>query len=599
MNLKEELFSIKDNVDKLSKATEDEFLSIGGKMRNFYERTKEISSLSYKVAEIVSGDSINDAIKGLNGILDKIMAYFAITERETSEGEESFKVIINQINEVVEQTQRFKTIIRSLVMLGISNRIESARLNKQEFDFIAIANNIEELSNIIGNKSLAIKEKSYKLISVINENSKKIGKLSSQQKKHTELILNETRQTLDELSEKHSVASKQAEIIASKMDGITKNISELVSSMQFHDITRQQMEHVSEAIAKINEEFEKGHLKEKTLISESVYAVKNVCELQAAQLSNTLHEFIGAAIRIKDNLKSISKNILEIKDASMKAVGVASETSESFLIEMGKNLSEVTNRISQNKEINIELSGSIKSVASTVGELSSFVDDIDEIGSDIELIAMNSSVKSAKTGSEGAALGVLADSVKRLSADARSETSAVAELLMEVASISDSLKQKIETKEKSLKEDVELKDLLANLENLIISLKMLNDKILSNLHLIDKKVLELSNEINDQAENFNSHELMERELNSNIIKLNMMSRFIEDNYDAMLNQNDIEKLSAFEVKYTMRQEREVHRRFRGIKSMAKEVNDKIEKESQTPKPSSNKEGELGENVELF
>ena len=65
----------------------------------------------------------------------------------------------------------------------------------------------------------------------------------------------------------------------------------------------------------------------------------------------------------------------------------------------------------------------------TVGEIATFVGDIEKIGEEIKLIALNAQIKSAYTGDEGAALGVLAEAIQRLSIDAIDHTGAVSAYL--------------------------------------------------------------------------------------------------------------------------------------------------------------------------
>jgi len=65
-----------------------------------------------------------------------------------------------------------------------------------------------------------------------------------------------------------------------------------------------------------------------------------------------------------------------------------------------------------------------------------FVSSIEEVGSEIELIAINASIKAAHTGDEGKALGVLAQAIQRLSVEARERTRGVADVLRSVAEVS-------------------------------------------------------------------------------------------------------------------------------------------------------------------
>jgi len=59
--------------------------------------------------------------------------------------------------------------------------------------------------------------------------------------------------TISSVSERHGRASATANHIADTSHEIKFSIGEIVKSLQFHDITRQQIEHVMEAIDELNE----------------------------------------------------------------------------------------------------------------------------------------------------------------------------------------------------------------------------------------------------------------------------------------------------------------------------------------------------------
>ena len=81
------------------------------------------------------------------------------------------------------------------------------------------------------------------------------------------------------------------------------------------------------------------------------------------------------------------------------------------------------------------------SVAETIAGMSESIEAIEEVGAEIELIALNASIKAAHTGEAGAALGVLATAIQHLSADARRQTDAVSRILGDIAKASEVLQE--------------------------------------------------------------------------------------------------------------------------------------------------------------
>ncbi|HIJ94804.1 MAG TPA: hypothetical protein HPP94_03490 [Desulfuromonadales bacterium] len=81
----------------------------------------------------------------------------------------------------------------------------------------------------------------------------------------------------------------------------------------------------------------------------------------------------------------------------------------------------------------------MKKVAQTICDIAIFVTDIETIGSEIDLIALNAQIMAAHTGSEGAALCVLAEAIKRLSDEAIHQTDSVASILKKIHSATELL----------------------------------------------------------------------------------------------------------------------------------------------------------------
>jgi hypothetical protein len=81
----------------------------------------------------------------------------------------------------------------------------------------------------------------------------------------------------------------------------------------------------------------------------------------------------------------------------------------------------------------------MSNMAQTISTVSTFVRGIEDIGAEIELIALNARVKAAHTGDQGRTLGVIAMEIQNLSVDARNRTGRVAGILTRISSVADRL----------------------------------------------------------------------------------------------------------------------------------------------------------------
>ncbi len=157
-----------------------------------------------------------------------------------------------------------------------------------------------------------------------------------------------------------------------------------------------------------------------------------VCELQKAQLIDARDKFIKAVRVIMDNLHGISVNIGRIIDDVQKMTGATDFSSDNFLSNIETGTAAVMDKIDHGTKAEEEFVDAMGELTIAVSTISGLVDDIEEIGEEIELIAINARVKAARTGEEGAPLGVIAEAIWHLSLDATSQKSVISGLLKKV-----------------------------------------------------------------------------------------------------------------------------------------------------------------------
>lgn len=590
------------NIDGISSTVENEFLSVGQKLRDYNYRVKEIYKLSYETVELISSDHISRAINGLNEILEDINLFVNNSDYSSENSGRKFQEIISHLEDCVNYLSGFKRIVKKLRMLGISNRIESARLKGNFEDFNVLANTVDELSGKIGVKSADIRTSSENIIKIISQNTTRIDRLREKKKDYSDEIIKDTKGTLQVLTNRHSNALVSAKDILERSETISRDINEIVSSLQFHDITRQKFEHIVEAImdtvAKIQGSGYKNDGDDvQTKETEKVfYLINGITGLQSAQLYNTQEEFASALDRIMSSLNGLAQSINLMKDKALVIAGSENNVNNTFLIEIEKNLSAAANGMTESVKINEELSTSITSITETLNNLTLFVDEIDEISSEIELIAVNSNIKSAHTGNEGAALGVLADSIKSLSEDAREQTTTVSDILLKIAQLSEDVKKLIENNAGDQKTG-NPNEITADLGAFLNSLRELSEKIGNNLGMIGEKVLSLSREIEADVKALRAGENVLKATEKTLFILEKINRESEIYVAGDKSGGYNETLRELESLYTMSSEREIHKYFEE-KRKNKQGNLKMP-DAQPIRPREETVSEFGDNVELF
>ena len=370
-------------------------------------------------------------MEALQKLFEQMNTYLDLSRKKLSHNSETLLTIVETSDNITLHLAAFNGIVKHLRILGMSTRIESARLVDSHDAFSNIADDVNRLSDLINSKSAGILQAVMSTHKVISETLSKVNLFEAGQQGQSLTMLDDIIRNLPSLSEKHELSSTAARHIIERSEEIGRNIGEIVSSLQFHDITRQQIEHVIKVIDELSDKM--ASPKERENLTN--FPIGNVCRLQVNQLNNAKQEFVSAIGGAMESFRRIAGNVREISKEVAGLAGATGASDASFLARLRSDVAKIIATLNENEEANHRLLTAVESVVATIGELTTFVGGIDEIGVDIDLLALNAQIRAVHTGKDGAALGVLAEAVRSLSDDARVQTVSLAETLTRISAI--------------------------------------------------------------------------------------------------------------------------------------------------------------------
>ena len=611
----------KAEIDRLNAAMEKEFLSITAQLQDFYGEARVISDLSSSVATQLSGDRITATIEGLCGILDRVKQL----ESNSRLGAETLNEILGMLDAIQESGMRFRGITRILGVLCVTVQIESARFGNDDIGFDTLAGDIRKLALDIESKFTGILNHSHELGRVIEETVSKIIGADTGRSNREKLILDNIRLALQSLRERHLLSSGTAAGVAERYRKISGNIAEIVTSVQFHDITRQRFEHVGNALVELipgvaGLEGEKGGRLASLFGSFSkkvgpgpVEAVETanppatpgrmagICKLQERQLGSSTDSLVEAVESIVGNLRAASSNISDMSREAQQIAGVCDEGGHCFLAGLETTLAPVTAALHEHVTANRQLSEAMRSVAAAVSDMATFVKSIEKIGFEINLIALNAIVKAEHIGERGAALGVLAEAVHDLALDTRTQSAQVSDLFKSIATAAEGIVPEIEGGKDA--PGTVATDLTEDLKLHIETIQHVNEELLDLTSRMDAAGKALALNLEGAASNIGIHRQVADvtesirtnlgELRAHILQVS--GRAGEDMED------DLNELAST---YTMESERTVHHsvtdgREQPLDAAPAAVVAELPQPLEAEKPDGGEEEDLGDNVELF
>jgi methyl-accepting chemotaxis protein len=547
------LSGILSSLEEIVTASEKQFNLISRQLQHFYHSSKEITRTAANVTGLLTSAEYNSKLKELNEIFKQVNDYLTDNGKNFSLSQKALSDINKHLLQSAEGVAGFKKICRHLEMQSISIKIESSRLGNDDKGFSHLSDDIHKLSESIAKQSNGFKDKARMLLSTTSAVESQVAALIKNQEEYSAHILANTRESINLLSEEYELSSQKSFSITSKAENIQKRTGALVTSIQFHDITRQQMEHVDKVIRDLANKIDEKNHRDEDLQNDAEFMalITTVCKLQSAQMNNSQNELLNAVNEIITSHDIISNEISGVTTDTMALFNNGGKTNNSFIDRVKNGFDIVLNTLIKNEDVKKDFTVSVDNVISTIEELSGFVNEINGIGTEIELLALNANIKAAHTGTEGASLGVLAEAIQRLSSDSRNHTNTVIEILMRTQNVSNELKSLGDNNNSS-----KLSMFSEKITEIFDLLIRLTDDALSNTQYIQKASSELKKDISDSVKTLNEYLQIKKQIEDIILNLDNVVKY------ASVYSNGIEfdksMLEKIGKNYTMQVQRDIH-----------------------------------------
>jgi hypothetical protein len=508
----------------LPASTEDEFLSVGAKLRDFHDRAERISSVAGSVAGLMSGDQMAGAIEGLKDLIEMMEVHQKKSESDISLGIAKLKHITDIIDDIHEQLEELAGITRSLRTLGFSTMIQNASLKRPDGGIQLLGEDVKKLSASVAEKSSNLVSGTKNLNEVIRGSILTLNTLEAEQRIKAAAVIKSTTASIRYLEEKYGLSASVAHEISAGSEEISRSIGNIVTSLQFHDITRQLFEHSKTVFDKMLDIFAASPPSEADW-RQFFSGLTEFCEHEDASLCEGRDVFVGAVERVMENLGITAAGVRETIKKTEKIARADRSAGGSFLSEIEAALSSVmvtVSALSESALVEKELSETVKQVVAITGEMSGFILGIEEIGDEVELIAFNAAIKADHIGGEGKPLGVVAEFVQRISGEAPIYTTAISKMIKAIASSAEELSRKILSADKD--SAGEISGMAQTLREMVGSFRGLNKEIISSCSEIDGAGQTLSKDIEGVITDISVHDEVAHALDSVLVVLRRISR---------------------------------------------------------------------------
>jgi len=400
-------------LERLPAMTELRFLKVGAMLQEIAARLLTVGEAADMAAGRLSGEEAQGVIKDMELLLDRLEDDLLAADRSAGQISSLLGRILDELGVMEQLMENFTGHIGNLRMLKLLTNIQGASLTQGGMSFGNVATDIGTLSENIQIKSNAILTKGKSLNDYLAKGSVVVTGLVETQQKLSRTMVGSVRTEIAIMAEMHAKCSLAARDLSNRSGEISRNVSSIVVALQFQDITRQQMEHARDALVEVRKRLASERESANTgLLSDEM---ADICLLQAAQLANSADELVNAVTGIATGLQAVSR---EAADSSARVHGLFSQADSverSSLADIELGLKSLLDAFAENMTVRERLADIIQATTLAMGEITGFAKEIDFVGSEIRLIALNAIIKAARAGKEGAAFGVIAENINKQS----------------------------------------------------------------------------------------------------------------------------------------------------------------------------------------
>lgn len=523
-NLDSNLKMLADELKQTAQNSEEEFMFIGSRLQDFFTMTERIVKMSSNITHFLSGTNMTETIVRLRELINQMNEYIQYSEIETSQRVKELTHLLGTIKSLYAPIEEIKRNIKRLNTLGFATRIHSGISDGTSI----LAEDIEKLSSEIVMKKTHVLESLQSLAATIEETLALISSTSESQLHKAWVIVDNTMTSLTTLTDKRTQSTIIAKSISVFSERAFRSVEEIVKYLQFHDITYQKMVHMKDVLYDLATKMEQVK-QEKNFHGEDtiqhISELEFMCMDRAKHISTFRDTLTSAVTHIVENLSIVNSNICNVSDDVIELVGRDKSGDQHFLSDMDHSITSTNaavSALSDNADHSLGLSKTIRSFSETLEEISAFLENIGRIEDDIELIALNASVKAANRGKGGEALGVIAESIRILLTDIRRETAGLSNTLRSIISIIENLSARV-TKES--KRDTEVYSRTDVLKTMVDNLYRMNKEFSFSLSGIDTDSKALSEAIEKTIQDIHTHVIVAEVCNKIIIELENMGSY--------------------------------------------------------------------------
>ncbi len=553
---KDKLIKIADELELLSRSTEDDFLLIGNKLNDLSDGCSKNSDHANAIIQMVEGGE-GFKIGAMQELFNRAFENTGSCSTAITTGIDDMRFLSERLGEINGLSEFLERLSKSINIIGILSRIETSRLEGTDFSSMTAV--VDDLALQIAKSTAEITMSGNDVknsISLIVENMTTCIATFSED---IEFATARMRTILDEMDLMKNKASLACGRIEGRSSQMMPEIGEVIAALQYHDIFRQQMEHVCNALREIAARSAEASNSPDSAIRKSARKwLWDVIQIQVSQLDNVISQAGSAAAGITTHLTRIS-DLAEAQAEDSSTILNEEESGSLVIDKIRHELDELASVTGRCKKMTQEMLDAVTDASDRIALMTGHITNIKTISENISLLAINAIIKVARTGEAGRALEVLADRIQMLAREASDEIGQGAGIIQSIlekasefkANLSGVLNNQLAAAQTITDESLRAGKELMNADKALVS----------SMSEISSVTGTLKDDVKSLVDGIQFNEKMRSDIGGYMANLTAIAEGLNREAGGAIQEESAElppELKELERLYTMESEREVH-----------------------------------------
>lgn len=395
-------------LENLNRSTERDFLAVGEKLMDFRSAARRISADIGVLTGLICGEQGSHASGALDRILELSRRMQEYTE-DSGQALGAVRDLSGRLRQVFSGLPNTAATFRCLCTL---TRIETSRMGGTSTGFGDLAEEVRPLSESIQSGGEAVLAEASRLDRDVQAATGNAAGLRARQLQELPPLIAAVLDNIRAFAERQRRAGEASQRQSAQYDAVGAAVDGLVQSIQFHDITRQQIEHVVEALRQAG--------------SGDRPDMRALLTLQASQLHSAAEVFNSAIEGIERDLEAIAMRLGSMAESGGSLMGNSERERDSFFLRMEDGFSAILQAVAAGAAAQAEMQSAAKAIETMVDRMRGQVAEVQGIEIRIQRIAINATIRAAHLGAQGNPLAVIAQVMGGLIASSEGHTKAAA-----------------------------------------------------------------------------------------------------------------------------------------------------------------------------